>query len=420
MIKHKLIEIFGTIVLVMMMFGCPNEQSINQVGVAENTGSQTAYLTIGINEGSRMALPTVLDQNIFDSINLKGVSNDSTAITVDMTWDGDTTANKTAFEQMKEAKIAVTANAGYTFTLTATKDGASWSDTQSLTISASTDNYLHFTLLFDAFDETASGSGSITITLLVPSVVKSVETELKNIKMNQVWDTSSDENVYLHLYRSTYTASDIPVGNYLLTFTLYGDNEKKLKLGTWREYIVVANGLLSESSIYSIYTTADLDSIYTITLDPNDGEFVGSTTFSGSYTRHSDVALPTAADISRTGYTFDGWSVINGSEVSDATIDGWAKNTRTGDVTLQAKWVPLSFSIGLSDDGLIVKDYIDVTYDNMVPNVGIPTKQYYRFGGYYDSSSDPQVQYINAEGNGCHIWDQTNDLSVALYAKWIP
>ena len=58
MIKHKFIEIFGTIVLIMMMFGCPNEQSINQVSVAENSASKTAYLTIGVNEGSRTALPS--------------------------------------------------------------------------------------------------------------------------------------------------------------------------------------------------------------------------------------------------------------------------------------------------------------------------------------------------------------------------
>ena len=37
--KQKLTLIFGTIVLVVMMFGCPNEQSINQVNVVAEMSS---------------------------------------------------------------------------------------------------------------------------------------------------------------------------------------------------------------------------------------------------------------------------------------------------------------------------------------------------------------------------------------------
>ena len=408
--KQKLTLIFGTIVLVMMMFGCPNEQSINQVNVvAENIGSQTAYLTIDINEGSRTALPTVNDVTNFDCFNLKGVSEDNSAVSVDLTWDGDN-----AYTQMTSANIAVTADKIYTFTLTATKGGASWSDTKSLSVVTGTNNHLSFTLSFDALDQTVSGKGSISISLSVPSSVLSVSAELKNIANNQT-DLSSYGNVTFQNRTAIYTASDIPVGNYLLTFTLYGDQDKKLKLGTWREYAAVANGVLSTSSP-SIDTTADLDSIYTIAFNLQGGKFVGSTTLSGSYTRHIDVTLPTADDISRTGYKFGGWSVVVVGENSDTTIDRWDKNTRTGNILLQAKWTVNVYRVELSYSDTS-SDYADATYDQNLPSVTAPTKTGYTFGGYYfDSTNDESKKYIDATGDGCKQWDITND--TILYAKW--
>ena len=46
-----------------------------------------------------------------------------------------------------------------------------------------------------------------------------------------------------------YQVFPINVGNYIVNFTFYGDTEKTLKLGQWREYAGIAGGFVSHSEI---------------------------------------------------------------------------------------------------------------------------------------------------------------------------
>ncbi|MBP5450393.1 MAG: InlB B-repeat-containing protein, partial [Spirochaetales bacterium] len=48
----------------------------------------------------------------------------------------------------------------------------------------------------------------------------------------------------------------------------------------------------------------------------------------------------TLRSISTDGYTFGGWSVVNGDVTADETTDGWNAGERTADVILWARWTP--------------------------------------------------------------------------------
>ncbi len=56
------------------------------------------------------------------------------------------------------------------------------------------------------------------------------------------------------------------------------------------------------------------------------------------------------------------------------------------------------------------------TYNATVPNISIPTRNGYTFGGYYTGTNGSGTQYYNASGTGLKTW--TTDGSATLYAKW--
>ena len=134
----------------------------------------------------------------------------------------------------------------------------------------------------------------------------------------------------------TYTASDIAAGNYVLIFTLWGDDAKTLKLGEWREYAGITNGVTSSSSS-AIASADDLESIYQITLETNGGTLTGSVP--SFYTRFSgDIALPTTSSISKDSNIFKGWKETDtdGNPVGDVitTINAGS----TGNKIIAAQW----------------------------------------------------------------------------------
>ncbi len=56
------------------------------------------------------------------------------------------------------------------------------------------------------------------------------------------------------------------------------------------------------------------------------------------------------------------------------------------------------------------------TYNATVPNISVPTRAGYTFGGYYTGTNGSGTQYYNASGTGLKTW--TTDGSATLYAKW--
>lgn len=335
------------------------------------TDGKTAYITVGLNDASRTALPSVSGADDFTSFTLKATTeNENAAAVPETSWTSDDTA--TAYAKMTAEKFAVTSGASYTFTLTAVKGGATWQGATTKTIEAGV-NSLSFTLSLAALS--TEGKGAINVTLTVPDAVKAVEAWLYQTDEETCF-SEDDENPSLTFAdgKATYARSDIAAGNYVLVYTLYGDEEKTLKLGQWREYAGITDGVTSTSSPV-IASNDDLAQIYTITLNLNGGTFTG--TFPGSYTRHyfdeyAAIGLPWdgirsdgvvlnddgEVEIYKKNCFFDGWY--------DAETDGEAvdciKSKMMGDITLWAYWTD---TLTLDGIDLIYKQGIDNLKKNL-------------------------------------------------------
>ena len=285
---------------------------------SEEDSSQPAYIKVGVKDISRSALPNVTKEDEFEQFTLTGTAEGENVLAVKETWATDKTS--TAWEKMKEASIPVTEGAGYNFTLSAVKGGATWQGSCAKTIQSGK-NTLTFTLSLSALS--ADGKGNLEITLSLPVSVKAVEAKLTNKDGAEVTGKTEfkggEESASV-----SFAAKDIPSGNYLLTFSLFGDEEKTLKLGEWREYAGITNGLTSSSTD----KISEFEDIYTIDLELGEGTLQG--TIPGSYTRYSDkISLP---DAKKAGDTFDGWVDGNGEEITEI------KKGTVGNITLKAKW----------------------------------------------------------------------------------
>ena len=148
---------------------------------------------------------------------------------------------------------------------------------------------------------------------------------------------------------------------------------------------------------------------YSITYDPNGGT-IGSGNVTG-YTYGVGATLPT--DVTRTGYTFDGWydnAAFSGTAVT--SISG----TDSGNKTYYAKWTENSnyIVIFISNGGTPAKDKKTVKWtDKVLDGVADPTRNGYIFAGwkYIDTDVTSDTTYADLAVNDTVA-------SVTLTAQW--
>jgi len=323
--KRKILSAFAAITT-LLFASCSMFNTIDSN--EENNIQESACITIGVEQGARTALPTVEAAQDFDTFSLTGTATTGNAVSVSETWTSDATG--TAYAKMTAASIAVTVGASYSFTLTAKKSGVTYQGSASKQIAQGT-NSLRFTLSLTSL--ATDGEGAIRVVLTVPGSVKAASAALTSLDSAS---TLTPENASLNFAdgKATYTASGIASGNYVLVYTLWGDTANTLKLGEWREYAGITDGLTSSSSPV-IAGNDELESIYQITLNTNGGTLTGS--FPGSYTRFSDeITLPVADKITKGGYKFVGWKNAQGETVTKI------EKGSTGSLTLTAQWTAIS------------------------------------------------------------------------------
>lgn len=143
----------------------------------------------------------------------------------------------------------------------------------------------------------------------------------------------------------------------------------------------------------NVYVTFTGNS-YTITLDPNGGSFpvayaldpAAATTTTITVTYGMPVGeLPVPQ---REGYTFDGWYDEQGNQVTEDTV----YNVQ-GDMTLTARWVANVYVITLDPNGGTVDpDTIEVTYDDEIDSLPVPTREGFDFEGWVDENDEPVAE----------------------------
>ncbi len=121
---------------------------------------------------------------------------------------------------------------------------------------------------------------------------------------------------------------------------------------------------------------------------------------------YGDLPTPT-----RTGYNFGGWK--NGSLIVTAST----QNTTVGNHTLTSQWTPQTFTITFNkQSGSGGSSTATATYGQALPTITIPTRNGYKFEGYFSSTGGSGTKYYNADGTSATTWSQTS--SITLYAYW--
>ena len=143
---------------------------------------------------------------------------------------------------------------------------------------------------------------------------------------------------------------------------------------------------------------------YTVTLHLNDGTIANGKDVT-EYTYGTGATLPTADDITREGYTFEGWYEDNSFSGSPVTEIG---KTDTGKKEFYAKWTLNTYTVTFDNQGGSKVDSQTVSHGGTVTEPTAPTYEGYTFGGWYTEA-------------GCTTeYDFTTTVteSLTLYAKW--
>lgn len=179
--------------------------------------------------------------------------------------------------------------------------------------------------------------------------------------------------------------------------------------------VVTADDVYSTAGNTTVYAHW-APTVYTITLDENGGNAVADTT----YTTEGGV-IP-AAPV-REGYTFSYWEVVSDSgswKAGDKFNPGFNFAGKNGNLTLKAVWnsntYVLNFNLnapaGAVTEPVCDKVSVDVTFDNAIGTLPVPTLDGYTFAGWYTLSSG------GTQVNASTVYTTASDTTI--YATWTP
>ncbi len=391
----------------------------------ENDNSKQTYITLSVKRKSnRTALPVINNVESFTSFTLQVKRNGETLVSKNWNKNG----NLSAYTQMTNDSIAISSGNTYDFILTAKLYGATFQGQLNQYIEQG-ENTLNFSLVLlelsdnvpalDMPGNRINSHGSLMISIALPSSVKAADVEVTTLNGTVITspfastafidkDDPANSSYNLTSNIVIYSNLHMDAGNYIATFTFYGNTAKTLKLGQWCEYAGIAYGLESESEII-IESEDELESIYSITINPDNGTL--STPMPGSYTRFSsEIVLPTASQISRPGYRFEGWydAETGGNRVE--TIPAGS----VGNKTLYARWSIVDYTI-------------TVDYNTSWGTVTIPATAHYndevtlsfepKTGCQFNSISSEDVTFTGSGTSRSFTMPASNITITANFAK---
>ena len=150
-------------------------------------------------------------------------------------------------------------------------------------------------------------------------------------------------------------------------------------------------------------------STYTVTFNANGGtgtpppsRLVGST---------SSITLPSGSGLSRTGYTFAGWSTSSEPNETNTYTSGSSYSMYYSNVTFYAAWQVNSNTITFDTNGgsTVPSQTVNSGGTATLPDPA-PTKDGFTFGGWYSDS----------ELTTTYSFSTTVLTNITLYAKWNP
>ncbi len=121
----------------------------------------------------------------------------------------------------------------------------------------------------------------------------------------------------------------------------------------------------------------------------------------------SNITIPTGRKLSKV--------VIGGQTISGS--NGVYTYTMTGNANVLIYTQYNTYTIYFDrQSGSGGSSSATATYNSTVPNISVPSRTGYTFGGYYTGTGGSGTQYYNSSGYGTRTWTSTSNTT--LYAKW--
>lgn len=141
-------------------------------------------------------------------------------------------------------------------------------------------------------------------------------------------------------------------------------------------------------------------SIYTIQYDLNGGTWIQDTVIT-CYTATENVILPTAYNLRRTNYIFDGW--YDNSRFEGEIITGWNAGEKTESIKLYAKWVLNYDQFDLPLISIEIPDNKEIDTKTWLEDQKIALAEM-KIVDKNDPSNDMSVK-LDIKGRGNTSWD---------------
>lgn len=407
----NVISTVTTALFAIGFFSCSNMQENGAEAIlfgASAPDPNAAYLTLSLDDASvsKTLLPDV-QSAVFSNLVLKGTKQGESQKTLG-SWE-----NAAA---MQSASVPLEVGI-WTFNLSAISGGSSFSGTLQKEI-VSGQNQLLFSL---ALDDIGGGPGSFSLALSfdgaanaqnVSRVVASLENMDKTIVSGY-----EPKNLAISNNAVTFSGSQITAGTYRAKIKFYASvNGVDTEIASWSELVQIASGFDSSAS----RIIESFDELYTITYELNGGSFSAGTVVPETFTRRSNVALPSLENVLRNDSDYGGtykaiaWcadeNCVAGSEITN--VENIAQN-----ITVYAKW-PVLYTITYNlKGGSFASDYAPrqkIIKDDVVelPEAEKVLRNGYLLEGWYSDENYSAESKINS------IKYAAQD--VAVYAKWKP
>ena len=164
---------------------------------------------------------------------------------------------------------------------------------------------------------------------------------------------------------------------------------------------------------------------YTITSGTNLTGSSISVPSSGTFA--SAISISSSGSATGYNYSLTNIKIYSGNSTSGtllatitSTSSSWTMSgTYYSSIYIYATWTRSAKTYTLTLDrqsGTGGSATATATYNATVPNISVPTRNGYTFGGYYTGTNGSGTQYYNASGTGLRTW--TTDGGATLYAKW--
>lgn len=291
-----------------------------------------------------------------------------------------------------------------------TGDITSTTTVQGLTIAATSDKKVTIAAAAKTIDGISfthvlktGGTGSATARSLSFAVTGPCAIEIYLISANATSERT------LNIYTGSYGGTPVTTMTAALTAAKQTYNYSG---GATTIYLGSANSGINFYAINLVYsgvTPPEPTPTYTLSYDENGGS---GTMDEQTAEEGQSVTVQANTFTAPAGYSFKEWN--DNYKGSGTKYTAGQSVTMHADLTLYAVWSPQTYTVTLdAAGGTGGTTSVNVTFDDPMPNITIPTRSGYTFLGYFDANDK---QYYDTNGSSTNSWITPSNGT--LTAQW--